>query len=43
MPVEVPVTPLLTPEVEEDKEELPTFDGRGLVDDEESVGELTPV
>jgi len=40
VPVEVPVTPRLTPEVVED---TPVFDEGGLVDDEEGIDELTPV
>ena len=38
MPVEVPVTPKLTPEVLED-----TVDEGGWVDNEEGIDELTPV
>lgn len=40
VPVEVPVTPRLTPEVVED---TPVLDEGGLVDDDEGIGELTPV
>jgi hypothetical protein len=45
VPVEVPVTPRLTPEVVEDRDELPALDEGGRVEEEEEegIGELACV